>query len=631
MKFPSVKTLASGAANTVKRFSFELLFALAGSIAFSIKIHQSYSDLNAGNWCTRVMMMASLGLLLSLAATLFIASRKYPRPKAMLIKVIVAIAGASLLLLLDPDADPRDYIRFCLLCLAFHLLVSFAAYIGTGKIQGFWQFNKVLFLRILTSVLYSGVLYLGLVIAIYATVKLFNIDDHQSHIYGYLFAWIAGIFNTTFFLAGIPIDLSVLDEDFSYPKGLKIFTQYVLIPLATIYFLILLAYEIKIIIEWRLPKGYVSNLILGYAVFGILSILLVYPIREQNGNKWIKTYSRWFYFLMMPLIVLLFLAILARVAPYGVTEQRYFLLALGLWLTFICIYFLVSKKQNIRIIPISLCLVTLLSIYGPTSAFSVSASSQRGILVKIFKKYGKYKEGKLMPMGKSLMKSKDGYEAIAKLDYLVRDDRMALIQPIITRDLKLVSDSLNKDDHSDRFIYSYARREREQGWLANYLGLEKFSDDSGISTIYYDISGKNNGVINIRGYDYMINLTSFDYREPNKISKSLPDTPSVTENIDSDNHYLKLTINGQSTTIDFYKVADSLRNKCKQLKADSTSDYSYRSKQYYYVLDDGALTLTKTMPGYNITIRLNHFIQNTADEKLNAITEITGCILIKKQ
>ena len=41
--------------------------------------------------------------------------------------------------------------------------------------------------------------------------------------------------------------------------------------------LILIAYEIKIIIEWQWPTGWVSELILWYSVVGILSLLLLHP------------------------------------------------------------------------------------------------------------------------------------------------------------------------------------------------------------------------------------------------------------------------------------------------------------------------------------------------------------------
>src|SRR6185437_825577 len=162
-----------------------------------------------------------------------------------------------------------------------------------------------------------------------------------------------------------------------------VFTQYVLIPLASVYVVILLAYEVKILIQWSLPKGLVSNLILRYAVFGILSILLIYPLRNQEENKWIKTYARSFYFLLIPLLALLFLAVFTRILPYGITAPRYFLIVLAGWLLFITFYFLLSQKQNIKVIPVSLCILALLSVYGPQSAFSVSRYSQMHLLTNI--------------------------------------------------------------------------------------------------------------------------------------------------------------------------------------------------------------------------------------------------------
>ena len=42
--------------------------------------------------------------------------------------------------------------------------------------------------------------------------------------------------NTFIFLAGVPKDLSALEKETSYPKGLKAFTQFVFLPLITLYF-----------------------------------------------------------------------------------------------------------------------------------------------------------------------------------------------------------------------------------------------------------------------------------------------------------------------------------------------------------------------------------------------------------
>ena len=68
------------------------------------------------------------------------------------------------------------------------------------------------------------------------------------------------------------------------------------------------------------------------------------------------------------------------------TEQRYFLLALAWWLLFITVYFLVSRKKDIRLVPLSLCILAFLSVWGPWGAFSVSLNSQRGRLKALLEK-----------------------------------------------------------------------------------------------------------------------------------------------------------------------------------------------------------------------------------------------------
>src|SRR5690606_3026557 len=90
-----------------------------------------------------------------------------------------------------------------------------------------------------------------------------------------------------------------------------------------------------------------------------------------------------FYLTMIPLIILLGFAIYKRVSDYGVTEERYILIILGVWLTGVSIYFLVFRKDNIKIIPVSLFICVLLGTYGPQGAASVSRQSQLRRLAKL--------------------------------------------------------------------------------------------------------------------------------------------------------------------------------------------------------------------------------------------------------
>ncbi|MEC3879977.1 DUF4153 domain-containing protein [Parapedobacter sp. 10938] len=382
MKFPSLASLSRNAVAVFKRFP--TLFIVVASATVLACFLMGEPPIGAGleHKLWRLLATCDLLLTLGLAADLFAESRTYTGLRKWGLRVAVFILCGLLYAVLNPVLYQTDVVRLGLFIFAFHHLVAFAPFIKRGSNSDFWHFNKVLFLRFLTAVLYSVSLYAGLAVAIFGIEELFNLDL-PSEIYGQLFVLVAVGFNTLFFLAGIPTVFETTPTAEPYPKGLKIFTQYVLIPLMTIYLAILLVYEIKILVEWEMPKGIVATLILGYAVFGMLSLLLVWPIRNDEGSRWVRLFSKSFYLTMLPLIVLLALAVYQRVSHYGFTEERHILMALTIWLTAITAYFLSSRKDDIRLIPVSLAALALLSTFGPQSATNISLHSQQRRLAQL--------------------------------------------------------------------------------------------------------------------------------------------------------------------------------------------------------------------------------------------------------
>jgi len=638
MKFPSIKNLGESIFSTGKRFPFETLFALCAAIVGTAWARNHDWGSQYQNNCMRLVMMSNIGLLLSLAISLYTESKDIAGFKKLLLKVAAALISVAFFWLLNSFVRSNDTLRFFLLSFGFHLLVAFAAFTQKGRVQGFWQFNKTLFLRFLAGVLYSGVLYLGLLAAIVATKYLFNVH-WSDDTYLILWIWIVCIFNSIFFLAGVPADFNALDEDLSYPKGLKIFTQYVLIPLATIYVIILLAYEVKILIEWRLPKGYVSNLIIAYAEFGILSILLVYPIREMAENKWLKIYARYFYVLLIPLIVLLFLAILARVKPYGVTPERYFLIVLDIWLAFITAYFLLSKKQSIKMIPASLCVLTLLSAYGPQSAFSVSSWSQTHIVVGIFKKYNAFHDGKLQPVNPDKISEKDATNALAKLSYLTDNDAWESLQPYMSENLVAVNDSLNKKLKSgngkNEYGYRFSRyglQGKKLDWLKKHLGLKKFTeynsygydDADETETESYHFSIESDQALGVKDNDYVIILNNmYGNRQDTSI-----DHANHLRFVRWDEHGLySLLVNGEKASFDLKALAGNLA-KPLSLKKYKENTVSY-SNAKDYTLADSLMMLTTQTPKYVVTLKLKDIRFNMDQKDVSSINGLSGYYLIK--
>ncbi len=503
----------------LRRFPFEVIFALTGTISAILIIEQSYGEDNTQLF--RILACSNLGLVLFLTTTIYEDANGLSLKNKVLLKLLALLLMIGIYFLLDSFLIEANAFRFGFLAVGLHLLVSFAPFIRRGSVDGFWEYNKVLFIRILISGLYSGALFAGLSIAVASTDALFNLNINGKT-YGYLFCVVAGIFNTLFFLAGIPSDWKELEKIQIYPRGLKIFTQYVLIPLATVYLGILLAYEVKVIVEWSLPKGIVSTLVLGYAVYGILSILLVYPIRKDTDNQWIRVFSKWFYLLLIPLIVLLVVAVWIRVEQYGITESRYILIVLSLWLSGITIYFLVSKQQNIKIIPISLCIVCLLSVTGPQSATSISQRAQLKRLILYFESHNAFENGKLIPI----------------TDNAIPNDRDEILRFILNRYgvdplkeyLSVNLDSLTQP--ADTIHSPSLKQFTRYDLIQKYLGLE-YTDDG--RRDFFRGQAKVNSVP-IDDFHYLIR---YQFQPDDSINTSLRNS-TLTLQLDSVTHSFDL-------------------------------------------------------------------------------------------
>ena len=264
-----------------------------------------------------------------------------------------------------------------------HLLVSFIPFLNKNN-NDFWNYNKNLFINLSLSSFFTGVFTGGILLGLYMLESLLGFDVPSI-----CYISISGILllftNTFIFLIFNRKGLNNLVEEEKYPTLLKIFTQYILIPLLIIYTFILYVYGLNILIKWDLPRGFVSSFIFGYSLLGIFTFLLIYPLTKEI--KWIKIFFKIFFISLLPILVLLFLAVFVRVFNYGITENRYYVLILALWISMITLYFVFLKNASIKFIPISLFILGILSISTPfLNLFSLSIYSQKKELIKLLKK-----------------------------------------------------------------------------------------------------------------------------------------------------------------------------------------------------------------------------------------------------
>ncbi|NNG16292.1 MAG: DUF4153 domain-containing protein, partial [Gemmatimonadales bacterium] len=391
MRFPSLKLLVSAASASFVRFPLVLVAACTVTVTAMLAIEEVGEDT-----APRLITAALLGLPLFTALGLWTERRTWQLTTRLVVSLIGLAALLFFFLLWPGWSEVVAFTRFAQFLVAFHLLVAFLPYFGIEEQNGFWQYNRFLFLRFLTAALYSAVLYVGLTIALVALDQLLGIDIPDQS-YGHLFFLIAGIVHPWVFLSGVPKDFSALDRLQEYPLGLKVMAQYILMPIVLIYLVILTVYMGKIIITQDWPSGWIGYLVSSVATVGMLSLLLLHPIQEQEENLWVQTYGRWFYVALFPSIIMLLLAVGKRVDQYGFTERRYFLVVLAAWLFGIALYYTIRRSKNIKVIPASLFVVAVLTAFGPWSAYRVSQRSQTDRLAGHLGRAGMLQDGILRP------------------------------------------------------------------------------------------------------------------------------------------------------------------------------------------------------------------------------------------
>ncbi len=485
-KLPSLQNVLSAIQKTVLRFPLEIIAAICGTIFALILNEISYTNPNR-EFYQKAIMSSSLCLVLFLSVSLFFISANKNKILRFVTSLILGSLVVAFVFSFRDEITQTEFQQFFVLNIALHLLVSFAGFLPKKYNQDeFWEFNKQLFLRILTAGLYSVVLYCGLALAILAVEKLFKFDFYDN-IYLYIFLAIAGIFNTIFFLSGIPeINNEEANLQLNYPKGLKNFTQYVLLPLISLYLVILICYEAKILITLSLPVGWVSYLVLAFAITGILSFLLVHPIANENGNLWMRTFSRWFYFLLIPLLGLLFWAILYRIDLYGFTHERYYVLLLSIWLAVVVAYFLIQKHPKIKFIPISMCIAGLFSIVGPQSANSVSKYSQ----LSRFENY--------LQKGKNTKLTFEEEQELSSIVYFLdRNYGVEVMLPYADKKLEVLYKK-DKDPGITEIMESLGYE-----YQSEYAKRDNLND----SFNYYFYENNENSIDNIHGYDFIFTLS----------------------------------------------------------------------------------------------------------------------------
>ncbi len=502
----------SDLSKTTKRFVLPVLCSLFLTIILIGQIFEMFDkELTA--------TIIKLSFSLSAAFYAFTALKLFSESHGWKVKKYFSFSALffSIILFIAFGANP--YGTF-LLGSGLFLLISAAPFLSKESDNiSYCNFSCALSNGIFFALLAAGILSLGSCAILASIHYLFGLDI-SSKVYFSLSVLYFVFFAPLYFLSGIKQDSD--NKNYLYPRGIKFITNFILIPLLTTYSIILYAYIIKISILMELPKGVLAIMILSFGSFGVLTHFFSYPL-AKDSNKLVRVFSQYFYHSLLIPLGFLFFAILKRVNEYGVTEDRYLIILMGLWLLISCIHTIYTKAKNLKFVTVCLAVMFIVTSFGPWGITGFSEFSQVKRLENLLKREGIFVDGKIIKTTNSVS-DQSNQEISSVVEYMSKTHKLEAIKEWFPKGGYVAS-----LDDNVKFINPQE--------VMKDMGLQYFTkwQKMAQNTVYFSTKDQQDfgkAVMDLKGFDYAVvfDLNSGDSKDFRNQSGDLVFSISLEEN-----------------------------------------------------------------------------------------------------
>jgi hypothetical protein len=179
------------------------------------------------------------------------------------------------------------------------------------------------------------------------------------------------------------------------------------------------------------------------------------------------------------------------------TESRYIVVILGVWLAVVILQFLRARPGAIIFVPMSLALMAGLSTFGPWGAFAVSARSQTLRLEEMLTRNGLLVQGNLR-VAPAQPPFDDAKEICSVLRYLVNVHGIGGLEPLFGRDFDSAGDSIGS-----------ATRSQQPRMLASLLGVSYVEEWQSMDDGEVSFYGLRGGVVPVSGFSVLVRGMDF--------------------------------------------------------------------------------------------------------------------------
>ncbi|GHT43503.1 hypothetical protein AGMMS49965_17400 [Bacteroidia bacterium] len=434
MKISSLTSALRRLQEVVVRFPVSLLLLIGFAVL-------SWLEINAGYYIpSQQFYFFPTGTIVGITAMLGVENLRFQQWKKHGLTLVCVLLWSVYCAYL-PDKNMMYFdsgLQFFILGAVFVVAAFFISFPKKNQDAAFWGFSRNAVVRLCESVIFGVVIFAGLSVALLSVDSLFDIAVSDKY-YLNLAVCCFILFTPIYFLTTVPDKTKKYQADLSFNQALRILGVYIALPILGLYIAILYTYLIKIVAVWELPNGWVSTLVSILAVGGLLVMLILYPVWLKKEDKVVNFFTRYFGLLILPLLVLMSVGIFRRIADYGITINRCYILVLNLWFYGIFIYLFLTKNRHIRWIVISPTIIFLLASIGPWRISNIVKQSIYNRLETTLSQLDFLDGGKISMTDSKIYFAQMDSTAKASvrepLDYLADTYGMASIQPFFTDDV----------------------------------------------------------------------------------------------------------------------------------------------------------------------------------------------------
>ncbi|GAB0174724.1 MAG: hypothetical protein HHAS10_06030 [Candidatus Altimarinota bacterium] len=386
-------------------------------------------------------------------------------------------------------------------------------------------YSRVAWTFLMSSIVGVSLVLLGS-IAIGSVVSLFELSSiiDEEKYYGIWITFSLAFIAPMYGLREFPRLESIEKNQYEMNRFFSFLIRYVATPAVYIYFIILYAYSIKVLLnfsDW--PRGIVSWLVIGFSSFGYGTY--IFSKAYEDMSPLIHFFRKWFPFVVIPQLAMLFYAIGLRIYQYDLTMNRYFVVTFGVWLFVTSLYFTLRRSALLAFIPASLALISFVISLGPWSVFSYPFYRQEMRLIGNLQEAKILQNGKIVPLSSERDISKELSTDIASgIDYLCQFDNCMRVREIFPDQIKKIEEKSKSD----------WERWNRNNTGATYPGPYYWEIQSGIIT------------------EIKVNQYAYDDEK-----KYFPEQEYLSYNVDSQTHQFPITVTGYNRVVQVMNMVDA--------------------------------------------------------------------------